>query len=310
MRRLSSVLGYLGYVLAVLIFLLWWRFPGDEVAAWCCARLQDRFPAYQWQIDTLQWKFPNRLEIKDIRAVARKAADREPVLHIDDLDLSLDLLSLLRKYRRLTYALHLYDGVGTGRFHLALDHSFSCQGSFTGLRLERMHGLVRAVQRAIKGEAGATFTWKGRWPALRTTDLSGQVRVENGFFPLRKPVLGLRSLSFSRLEANVMYRQQGPEWQIDNGQLAAKTMHVVFTGKVVPGPDLGSSRIDFSGSLTPRAELFKGPGNRDMARIVRGFLRNGALPFTVSGTAAEPSVHFPDRLAAALRRFQPRGGRQ
>jgi len=301
-RWLFSVLGYLAYTLVVLVFLLWWRFPADEIARWCEARLHARYPALVWHIGSLKWQFPNRFVLDDIQGLS----GREAMIDIDSLTLTADLSSLVRKTRRITYKMRLYGGTGTGRIHLVPGQPFSCQGRFAGLDVEQMHGLVSRLKRAVRGRLGTTFSWQGSWPELRTRELSGMVTMENGLLPLRKPVLGLKKISFSRLEAGVVYKKHA--WLLDKGVLEAKTMHVSFHGKIMPATDLGHFKIDIAGSLTPRAELFRIAGSRDMARTLRGFLRNGALPFTVSGTAAEPAVQFPEDLSRAMRYLRPRGG--
>ncbi len=305
-RWLLATLGYLGYTLAILVFLLWWRFPAAEVASWCESRLQAQYPSLSWRIDSLKWAFPNRFIFKGIQAHAKGNA-KEEMIHVKILELSFDPASLVRKNRRISYQMHLYDGIGTGRIHVNGGRGVSCQGRFVGLNLKEMRGLAASLKRSLQGQAGATFSWQGSWPDLKTKEVSGMLTMENGLLPLRKPVLGLEALPFSRLEASVMH--QGRDWLVDKGVLEAKTMHVSFKGKIIPGPDLGRSRIKISGSLTPRSELFRAAGNRDLATAIRGFLRKGALSFTVSGTAAEPAVQFPGGLSAALRRFHSRGGR-
>jgi len=302
-RWLLSTFGYLVYTLAILVFLLWWRFPAAEVASWCESRLQASYPALIWKIDSLRWQFPNRLVFGNIQALS----GQEAMIDVDSLELTADLTSLMRKNRRITFAMRLYGGTGTGRIHLTPEHVFSCQGRFFGLDLEQMKGLCLSLKRNLRGELGATFSGQGTWPVLNLREVSGMLTMENGLLPLRKPVLGLQEISFSRLEASV--KNQNHAWLIDKGVLEAKTMHVSFKGKIIPGPDLGRSRINISGSLTPRSELFRAAGSRDMATAIRGFLRKGALSFTVSGTAEEPAVQFPGGLSAALRHFHSRGGR-
>ena len=303
-RWLFPGLGYLTYSLVVLIFLLWWRFPADDIARWCEARLHARYPALVWKIAALHWKFPNRFVFEEIKGLSGK----EAMLEIDSLTFTADVTSLLRKNQLITYSASLYEGKGAGRIHLTPGHTFLCQGQFAGVQLEQMHGLVARLQRAVRGELGTTFSWQGVWPHLATRDLSGMLTVENGLLPLRKPVLGLQEIPFSKLTASITYRDN--EWQVDRGVLEAKSMHVSFKGNIVPGADLDKVKIHFTGNLTPRAELFKLAGIPNMAKVLRGFLRQGALPFTVSGTAVEPAVRLPEGLSDALRRFQPRGGRQ
>jgi len=303
-RWLFSVLGYLAYTLAVLVFLLWWRFPADEIARWCEARLHARYPALVWHIGSLKWQFPNRFVLDNIQGLS----GREAMIDIDSLILTADLASLARKTRRITYMMHLYGGMGTGRIHLRPEHLFSCQGRFAGLDVEQMRSLVMRLKRTVQGQLSATFSWQGTWPELHTRELSGMVTMTNGLLPLRKPVLGLKKIAFSRMEASVARRDHA--WQVDKGVLEAKTMHVSFHGKIIPGTGLGHFRLDISGSLTPRSELFRLAGSRNMATVLRGYLRNGALPFTVNGTAAEPAVHFPDGLTRAMRYLRPRGGGQ
>ena len=306
-RWFLSIFGYLIYILIVLVFLLWWRFPAGEVASWCENRLQARYPTLIWKIDSLRWAFPNRIVIEEIRATPKSKPDTE-MIHVKELELILDPVSLVRKNRRINYRMHLYEGIGKGRILVNGNNDISCQGQFTGLNLAEAKGLAASLNRTIRGQAGGTFSWIGSWPGTKTAKISGMIHIEDGLLPLRKPVLGLKQLTFSRLESSV--RKEKNVWILDKGRLEAKTMLVLFKGKIIPGPDLARAKLALTGSLTPRSELFKSVGNREMVAVIRGFLRNGALRFMVSGTAAEPSVQFPGGLSRAMRRFRPQGGRQ
>jgi len=304
-RWLVSVFGYLLYTLVLLVVLLWWRFPAAEVATWCGQRLDRLYPGLNWQVDALKWRFPNRFLLQGIQAQANDKPGMQ-VIRVPELTLTLDPLSLARKNLRISYSMNLYDGAGTGRIYLTWAGRFTCQGRFVNLDLHKMAGLATALNRSVQGRADATFSWQGTWPDMDKTKISGMVTVSKGLLPLRKPVLGLTILPFSRFESRVEHREQA--WQLDRGRLEAKTMKVTFSGRIVPGKDLAGARLSLSGSLVPRAELFRATGKRDMATVVRGFLRNGALRFTVSGTAADPAVQFPVGLSRAMRRFHPRGG--
>ncbi len=301
MRWLLSSFGYLLYTLVVLVCLLWWKFPSVTVKTWLEHQLNIETSGYTWTINTLKPVLPGRMHLSGITITPIR--EKMPLIRIKQLDLVPDPVRFLGKSKLITYRMRLFGGTAEGSLVTISDfRHFDCRGTFAGLRIKQMAALRKRLQRQVNGIADGSFSWHG---VRRSTDkqvIEGKVIIRDGTLPLRKTVLGLSQLPYSTIEAPFTYHEG--EWVIEKGKLTSPKMAATFHGWIEPATTLADFRLQFTGSLTPRSELFAGSGNTKMAGMIRSFLKNGSLPFTLRGTAAEPGIHFANGLSEAMNRFQ------
>ncbi len=301
MRWLVSSFGYLLYTLVVLAFLLWWKFPSATVKTWLEYELNAGTPGYVWTINTLKPVLPGRMHLSGITITPIR--EKMPLMRIKQLDLVPDPVRLLGKSKLITYRMRLFGGTAEGSLVTTTDfRQFDCRGTFNNLHLQQMAALRKRLQRQLNGIADGIFSWHGLRLGTDKQVIEGTVIIRDGTLPLRKTVLGLSELPYSTIEAPLTYHGGG--WIIEKGKLVSPKMAATFHGRIEPAATLADFRLQFAGSLTPRSELFAGSGNTKMAGMIRSFLKNGSLPFTFSGTAAEPGIHFANGLSEAMNRFQ------
>ena len=302
MRWLLSSLGYLLYTLVVLVCLLWWKFPARTMKTWLEHRLNAETSGYAWNIENLKLVLPGRMQISGITLTPVR--DKVPLLRIGELDLVPDPMLLFGRNKLIRYRMQMFGGTAKGSLVSGTwFRQFYCRGKFSGLQIQRMTALRKSLQRQISGVADGSFSWHG---GRRTTEkqvMAGKVIIHDGTVPLRKPVLGLTTLPFSTIETLFAYGKG--QWTIEQGKFLSPKLTATFSGRVEPADRIADFRLQFTGRLTPRSELFSG-GNTRMAGIIRSFLKDGSLPFTLSGTAAEPGIHFANGLSEAVSRLQGR----
>lgn len=301
MRWLLSSIGYLLYTLTVLVFLLWMLFPAETVKTWLEQQLDARYPQYVWSIGSFKPVFPGRLELADITITIDR--NKKPVVQVARLDLVPDLVRIFGKSRLVRYQLHLPGGIVAGRFVAAAgDRQFECRGRVNGLQLEKLRAVQQLLQRKLTGTASGEFTGQGIWKRSGKMELKGKVNITGGMLQLREPVLGLAQLPYTKIETNFQYHDG--QWEFKQGKLVSSKMTADFSGRIKAAGNFESAVLQLTGRITPRPELFAGTGDRKMARVVHTFLKDGGLPFTVSGTAVEPAIHFEGGFSQALKRLQ------
>jgi len=301
MRWLLSSLGYLLYTLVVLVCLLWWKFPADTVKTWLEHQLNTETPRYVWNIETLKPVLPGRIHVSGITITPVR--EKMPLIRIGQLDLVPDPARLLSKNKLIRYRMRLFGGTAGGRFVVGTGfRQFDCRGKFAGLRIKQMAALRKRLQRQVNGIADGSFSWHGVRRSTEKQVIEGKVIMRDGTLPLRKAVLGLVKLPYSTIETPFTYREG--RWIIEKGKFVSPKMTATFNGRIEPADNLADFRLQFTGRLTPRSELFTGGGNNKMAGMIRSFLKDGSLPFTLSGTAAEPGIHFANGLSEAMNRLQ------
>lgn len=299
-RWLLSSIGYLLYTLVILVCLLWWKFPADTVKTWLEQQLDTRSSGYVWKIESLQPVLPGRLRLAGITMTPDQ--QKMPLVTIEQLDVIPDPARLFNKSKLIRYKLRLFGGTAKGRVVSSTGfQQFDCRGRFNNLQIEQMKSLRKRLQRKVNGIAAGDFSWRERGQKTGKTEIEGKLTITRGTLPLRKPVLGLHLLPYSKIETGFTYQKDN--WIFEKGTFVSTKMTATFSGRIEPADTIADSVLTFSGSLTPRSELFT-KGDSQLAGMIRSFLKDGGLPFTLIGTAAEPGIHFANGFSRAMHRLQ------
>lgn len=301
MRWLLSSIGYLLYTLVVLVCLLWLLFPTDTVKSWLEQQLNARYPHYVWKIRSLKPVLPGRVELTGITVTRYR--EKTPIVEAKQLDLVSNPVRFFGKRKLVKYKLYILGGTVAGRVVSSTSfRQFEYQGKGNGLQLEQLKTVQQRLQRKLDGTAAGNFSGQGTWKRSGKMELKGNLSIAGGTLQLKKPVLGLEQLPYTRIESNFKYRNG--QWVFEQGKLVSTKMSATFGGQVTTGENLQAAGLRLSGSIIPRPELFAGAGDKQMARVVHTFLQDGGLPFTISGTAGEPGIQFKGGLSQALKRLQ------
>ncbi len=301
LRQLLSLTGYLLYALIVAAVLLWLLFPAESVQTWLELQLDNYPPGSSWKIGSVGLAPPGELVLTDIRM--ESAQSKDVVLTLDRLAFAPVVKSLFEKNKAIKFSMHLLKGVIHGRILIDSGlQQFSCRGSLEGLQPARLNFVRQSLGRAIDGTLAGTFSGKGERDRVLQTQLQGNLKLTGGTLQFRAPVLGLNALPYTKIETD--FKRRKGQWLFEQGTLQSPMIAGTFNGSVQNGQTLASSRLQFTGSLTPRSEMFAGLKNTLPAEVIRTHLKDGGLPFTVNGTASAPGIRFSPELSRALNRLQ------
>ncbi len=299
LRRLLSSTGYLLYTLVVLVGLLWLLFPAEAVQGRLEQELQKHYPRYNWKIGSVELALlPDGLVLTDVQIAPMEGKD--VALTLDRLAVAPVAESLFGKEKAIHFTLHLLQGDIRGRVLLSSDSKqFTCRGTLEGLQPAKLKVVQQGLQRKLDGTLAGTFSGKGKWNSVLQTQLQGNLRLTGGTLQFKEPVLGLSALPYTEIKTD--FKGQEGQWLFEQGTLQSKMINGTFSGSVQTAGTLGSSRLQFTGALTPRSEMFAGLKNTQLAEVVRSHLKGGGLSFMINGTAAEPGIRFNGELARALK---------
>lgn len=295
---LSSA-GYLLYILVVLVVLLWILFPAETVQSWLEQQLNRQYQQYDWKIGSTGLALPDGLVLTDLRV--SPVQEKKPLLTVDRLSLVPMVSSLFRKQKALRCMARLLQG--DIRFRILPDPDwrlFTVQGTAKGLQMKKMIFLQERLGRKLDGTAGGTFSGSGR--SGGPFRLKGTLLCTGGVLRFRAPVLGLDTLPYTKIETG--FTLEKGLGKFERGTLQSNLMNGSFSGTVQFGKTPATSRVQFKGALTPRSEMFAGQKHKQLAKVIRPFLKDGGLPFTISGTAGEPGIRFEGALSGALKRLK------
>ena len=298
LRRLLSSTGYLLYALVVLAGLLWLLFPAEAVQARLEQELQKHYPGYNWKVGSVGLALPDGLVLTDVQIAPMEGKD--VVLTLDRLAVAPVAESLFSKEKAIHFTLHLLQGDIRGRVLLSSDlKQFTCRGALEGLQPAKLKVVQQRLQRKLDGILVGTFSGQGTWNRISQTQLQGNLRLTGGTLQFKESVLGLSALPYTEIKTD--FKRQEGQWLFEQGTLQSKMINGTFSGSIQTGDTLAAGRLQFTGALTPRSEMFAGLKNTQLAEVVRTHLKGGGLPFTVNGTAAEPGIRFSGELSQALK---------
>jgi len=300
------MLGYLVYSLAVLVFMLWFLFPGTALKSRMEAELHRISPDLQWHIGSIRPALPAALQLND--STLCESSSGKELLKIDSLVFRPDLRAYLQ-HRNLSaaYSLIVSEGsieglvtVRKGRNELLYT------GVVKDINLDKLHGLLQNLNRSFSGTLSGDFTGTGRLHGSGVVGLDGSYRVVQGAISFHEPVLGMDKLTFAEVAGRIHYESGMIQFQ--DGMLKSRLLGAEFSGTLKP--DAGAwcrSELHLQGALIPRPEFLSGPGDKDVVNLFRMKLQNGRLPFIVSGGVCEPGIVFEGLPPGLNKRLQGRG---
>ncbi len=297
LRRLLSSTGYLLYTLVVLVGLLWLLFPAEAVQARLEQELQKHYPGYSWKVGSVGLALPGELVLTDVQTASAKGG--EIILTLDRLAVAPAVEKLFDKEKAVNFSIHLLQGDIRGRILFGFGtKEFTCRGTLEGLQPAKLNLVRQSLNRTLDGTLAGTFSGMGSWNKISQTGLQGNLKLTGGTLQFREPVLGLTALPYTKIETG--FKRGKGQWLFEQGTLQSKIINGTFSGSVQTGDTLAAGRLQFTGALKPRSEMFAGLKNPQLAEVVRTHLKSDGLPFIVNGTVAVPGIRFSGELSQAL----------
>ncbi|MCI5144689.1 MAG: type II secretion system protein GspN [Candidatus Electrothrix sp. AR3] len=301
---------YLLYTLIVLVFLLWLRFPVDAVRARVESDLNKMTPDFNWSIGKIGLSFPLDIRFDNIKIGKKNKGKKEVVLLMDFFSLRPDLAAWQKSgtwsagYRIKM----LKTGNIRGTLELTKDHNFlQCTATVQGIRLDHPYlgKIFREYDRTVSGHLSGDFvgTWEVQ-QGIFTKLTTDNVKLNKGKINLHKPILGMSQLVFDQLSGRMKYH--GGLVQVNDGKMESRLFSSQFSGTLQPNASVSLSKLKLKGSLLPRSEFMASIGNATVENTLKRQLREGRLPFTITGSLKEPGIIFPGLPANLGKRLEKR----
>lgn len=303
MTRIAGYCGYLLYTAAVLVLMLWLQFPVAAVKAKAEAELNRLSPDLVWQIGAVGLAFPADIRFRHI-TVSNKG-DKEPLLVFDRFSLRPDPVGWRQTDTwSVRYTAELLGGSISGTLApTKTPVALTCQGELYDLRLDSpgLKKLLAAYGRTVSGILSGTFTGKhdGRQGLL--AELEGKFTISKGAVSLQEPLVIMpnqQQLAFEQLRCGL--KRQADTVRLEGGKLESKLLSAEFSGNLRLAAPAAATSVQFQGRLEPRPELLASLGGPQLAAMLKNQLREGKLPFTVSGTLHQPGINFTGLPAVGI----------
>ena len=269
-----AVVGYILAGVAMLILLLYLRFPGGAVTDYIKAEAAVRYPRMLLSIDTVQPAIPPGVTLENVTAGFRGRP--EATLHADSLGIRPGWLSLLRGRLALVMAAEGYDGEVRGRIDFA--NIFSLQGplsaevNFREIRIEKCAWLRDALSRQITGTLKGSASFSGAAEALKNGTGNLDFTLTNGTYPLLENFFGFDRLDFNKVDAKISFRNGA--LKITGLTLNGEKLRISLKGNILLADVIRDSQIDLNGTIEIPVQ------------------NNKRVTLAISGTLGNPKTKF------------------
>jgi len=292
-RWLGGRIGYLLYTLALLVLLLWLLFPKETCRRLLVQYINNAYPLLSWQVQSMTLRIPEGLILKGIEGY-EPGDTKKPLVGVDSLTLRPDIAGTVQtKHLQAVYRMVLAKGVIAGIVQMdGWGKGLHIDGSVQGLQLAECAILARQLEREVQGTVSATFA--GRLSSLPEgiPEMEAKLSVTQGRLGLKRPILNHAVLPFSLAEVTLHGR--GETVQLEQGKVDSELFTGQFSGEIKTFLDPAASQLDIRGTMQPRPAFFKGVDNASLLKVIRTQLKEGTVPFRVSGDVYNPGIHFEE----------------
>ena len=291
-RRMGLAAGYLLYTAVVLAVLLYVRFPDETVRLWIQNRINSSQHLVTCQIRKLRPTWTGGLNFSDIVLKAGNSQDLG-LMKIDSLRVRPQLLRWVSGTRAVQFAGKGHGGETHGT--ISLDQRKK-RGRLT-MRVQKVDiasftDLLTLMRRKASGTLAGDFSLTAGADLLTTATGDADITVTNGVIGLQKELFGLGELEFSSLTSKAKLADR--MIRILSGRLDSRVLSGKFGGELRLASDPRLTTLLLKGTLSPRPELFTKLKGKEEVDLMRGQLKDGKMPFTISGTVLEPGITFTD----------------
>lgn len=274
LRMSRAIAGYILAGIAMLVLLIYLRFPGEAVTDYIKAAAAVRFPTMLLSIDTVLPAVPPGLEIANLTAAFRGRP--EATLHADRLGIRPGWLPLFRGRLSWIWAAEGYGGEAGGRVDyaefLSLRGPLSAEASFRDIRLEKCAWLRDALARQITGTLKGTLTFSGTTEAPGNGTANCDFTLTNGSYQLVENFFGFDRIEFSKVDAKVSFRNNA--LKITGLTLSGEKLRLSLKGNILFVGDIQESQIDLNCTIEIPQQ-----GNKRLTLAISGTLGNPKTRF-------------------------------
>ena len=289
--RFIKFSSYLLYTLAVLLFLLWYKFPVDALKIRIEKDLNRMTPALQWAAEDIALRPPFHVQLRNIRITDKK--EKKPLLVIKAMLLRPDLTAWNKTGNiSAKYSINLLDGTVSGSLGLVKDKAaLEYDGTMEALRINNttLPVLRQEYQRTVQGTLSGHFSGTRKLNRKQHT-LQGQFTFAQGEISLQQPVLGMQQLDFERLETGLDLDTETVSFS--RGKVTAPLFTADFQGDLHIAAPCSVSRIQLAGSFHPEPAFTDSLESPSLALLLKRKIEKEPLTFTMNGPLKEPGIFF------------------
>lgn len=205
MKNTHKWLLYSIYVMAAIVFFIYYLFPSDTVKNYVTSGFNNLNSNINISIDHVRPAFPPGLKLYKVNFYQMDNA----LLETEQIKIVPNLLSLFRSKIIFFFKGRAFEGIleGKGAFIKDRpDQNVVIEGKFSDINVEKMSAVKQYIGRNLTGILEGSFTYRHRGKLGETHE--ARFIISDGEIELLAPVFKLKNIYFSKIEADMTMKNQ------------------------------------------------------------------------------------------------------
>jgi len=284
MNNTRKWLLYSIYVLAAIVFFIYYLFPSEKVKNYVTSGFNRLNSNINISIDHVSPTFPPGLKLYKVNFYHMDNA----LLETEQIKVVPNLLSLFRSKVIFFFKGRAYRGIleGKGEFiKNKPDQNVIIEGKFSNIKIQEIPAVKQFVGRNLTGILEGNFTYRDVGKLGGTLD--ARSIISDGEIELLTPVFKLKNINFSKIEAEMTMENQ--RLKVKRCIIKASPADGNVSGLINLRKPLGQSYLRLLGVIKPNKEFLAELGE-DLPKnlLPEEILSKGVVRIRIYGTLDEP----------------------
>ncbi len=272
------------YVLAAIVFFIYYLFPSEKVKNYVTYRFGKLNSDINMSIDHVSPAFP--LGLKFYKANFYHMDDA--LLETDQIKVIPNLLSLFRSKNIFFFKGRTYKGIleGKGEFiKNRADQNVIIEGKFSNINIKEISAVKQFIGRHLTGILEGNFIYRNDGKSGGT--LGARFIISDGKIELLTPIFKLEDISFSKIEAGMTMENQ--RLKVKRCIIKASPMDGNVSGLINLRQPLGQSYLRLLGVIKPNQEFLAELGKDLPTNLLpKDIFSKRVVRIRIYGTLDEP----------------------
>ena len=284
MRNTQKWLLYSIYVLAAIVFFIYYLFPSDKVKNYVTSSFNRLNSDINISIDHVSPAFPPGLKLYKVNFYHKD----NTLFETEQIKVVPNLLSLFRSKIIFFFKGSAFEGIleGKGEFiKNRPDLDVIIEGKFSNINIKKISAVKQFIGRNLTGILEGNFTYRNGGKLGGT--LEAMFIVSEGEIELLAPVFKLENIHFSKIEAEMTMENQ--RLKVKRCIIKASPLDGNVSGLINLREPLGESYLRLLGVIKPNQEFLAELGkNLPTNLLPEKIFRKRVVRIRIYGTLDEP----------------------
>lgn len=257
---------------AILLLLLYLRFPGDAIRNYIKAAATAKYPGMLLEIEVVEPAFPPGITFENLTASSNRKP--EATIRINQMNIAPGWITILPGRLSFLVKAEAYSGEIRGKWVFSEKFSsrgpFSASAEFKRVHIDKCAWLQDFFSRKISGTLEGAVSFNGVRGFLKNGSGNLDLTITNGSYQLLESFFGLDQIIFNRVDLKIDFRNGA--LRLDELAVNGEKLRLTLKGNILLADDFKTSRVDLSGS----AEL-QGQGGRRIPIAIGGVIGNPVI---------------------------------